>query len=63
MIATPDGPKWTARSGSNWRWRGEGGGSGRELRDEDVPSRCVSPFTLLSYKGGYHGKLRHSRRP
>ena len=35
------------------RKRGEGWGRG-ETRDSDVPSRRISPLTLLSYKWGYH---------
>ena len=32
-----------------------GGGWGRgEARDSDVPSKRISPLTLLSYKWGYH---------
>ena len=41
---------------------GKGGGSERELKGGDVPSRRVSPFTLLSYKGGYHSRWPQGRR-
>ena len=41
---------------------GKGGGSERELRGGDIPSRRVSPFTLLSYKGGYHSRSPQGRR-
>ena len=39
------------------RGKGRGGGdSGR-----DVPSRRISPFTLLSYEGGYHSRWPQGR--
>ena len=39
-------------------WVGAGGGgTGR-----DIPSRRVSPFTLLSYKWGYHSRWPQGRR-
>ena len=38
--------------------RGEGWGRG-ETRDDDVPSRRISPLTLLSYKWGYHLRWPH----
>ena len=41
--------------------RGEGWGRGGETQGSDVPSRRISPLTLLSYKWGYH--LRWSHRP
>ena len=40
---------------------GRMGGRG-ELRGGDVPSRRVSPFTLLSYKGRYHSRWPQGRR-
>ena len=45
------------RPGGHWTRRrtkkGEGWGR-RETRDSDVPSRRISPLTLLSYKWGCH---------
>ena len=37
------------------------GGSGKG-RGRDVPSRRFSPFTLLSYKWGYHSRWPQGRR-
>ena len=38
------------------------GGSGGEGTGRDIPSRRVSPFTLLSYKWGYHSRWLQGRR-
>ena len=37
-------------------------GTGGEGRGGDVPSRRFSPFTLLSYKWGYHSRWPQGRR-
>ena len=37
-------------------------GAGGEGRGRDVPSRRFSPFTLLSYKWGYHSRWPQGRR-
>ena len=37
-------------------------GRGGRLRGGSVPSRRVSPCTLLSYKGGYHSRWPQGRR-
>ena len=44
------------------RQTGRGGGWGKgELRGGDVPSRRVSPCTLLSYEGGFHSRWPQRR--
>ena len=44
------------------RQTGGGAGGGRgELRGGDVPSRRVSPCTLLSYEGGFHSRWPQRR--
>ena len=44
------------------RQTGRGGGWGKgELRGGDVPSRRVSPWTLLSYEGGFHSRWPQRR--
>ena len=53
------GGRWTGR-----RTKGGRGGGGGETRGSDVPSRRISPLTLLSYKWGYHLRWpqRHGER-
>ena len=44
------------------RQTGRGGGWGKgELRGGNVPSRRISPCTLLSYEGGFHSRWPQRR--
>ena len=51
---------WQADRKTDGRWGGGGNLGG--LRGGNVPSRRVSPCTLLSYKGGYHSRWPQGRR-
>ena len=49
----------TRRTG---RQTGRGKGRGGEDSGRDVPSRRMSPLTLLSHEGGYHSRWSQGRR-
>ena len=54
--------KMTKEDKRTGRQTGRGGGWGKgELRGGDVPSRRVSPCTLLSYEGGFHSRWPQRR--
>ena len=54
--------KMTKEDKLTGRQTGRGGGWGKgELRGGDVPSRRVSPCTLLSYEGGFHSRWPQRR--